>query len=271
MLKHILIFLFLITLNSCSKDKPIYIENEKIDPYKVYKEAFSAFEKNEFFFANKKFEEAELNFLISEYAAKASLMASFSLYMINFYDEAIINLERHIKKYPADKNIIYAEYLICLIYFEQINDEKKDIEPLMLSRKKINLFLKKYENTEYAFDLKFKKDLIENQLAAKEIYIANYYIKTQAWTAAIKRFKNVLNNYSNTEFIEEALFRLVEIHYYLGLEGEAKKYAATLGYNYNSSEWFQMSYKLLNKDYKIPKPKSKDRKKFLERFIELIK
>tara|TARA_Y100000389_G_scaffold87688_1_gene84210 strand:- start:2718 stop:3542 length:825 start_codon:yes stop_codon:yes gene_type:complete len=271
--RHILILIFIFLLSSCSnKDKPIYEPSAKVEGYTVYKEGMDAFEKNDFFFASKKFDQAELNFSSVDLAAKSALMSSFSLYAINFYDEAIDNLERFIIKYPADKNIIYANYLICIIYFEQITDEKKDLAPLIKAKDKISFFMKKFPNTEYAFDLNFKKDLIENQLAAKEIYVANYYIKTQKWASAIKRLKNILKKYDKTIFIEEALFRLVEIYYYLGIEEEAIKYASALGYNYNSSEWFEMSYKLLNKDYQIIKKENKEKeKKFLDKILRLIK
>lgn len=271
--RHILILALVFLLNSCSKkDGPLYEPIAKVDAYLVYKEGLDAFERNDFFFASKKFDIAELNFDKVELSAKSALMSSFSLYAINFYDEAIDNLERFTAKYPADKNVIYAHYLNCIIYFEQISDEKKDLKPLLKAKEKILFFLKNFPNTDYAFDLKFKLDLIENQLAAKEIYVANYYIETQKWASAIKRLKNILKNYDETVFIEEALFRLVEIHHYLGIEEEAKKYAAALGYNYNSSEWFEMSYKLLNKDYKMTKKKpQKKEKKFLNKIIGLIK
>ena len=271
--KHILFLTFIFLLSSCSnKDKPLYEPSVKVEGYAVYKEGLDAFEKNDFFFASKKFDQAELNFSSVDLAAKSALMSSFSLYAINFYDEAIDNLERFITKYPADKNIMYANYLICIIYFEQITDEKKDLAPLIKAKEKISLFIKKFPNTEYAFDLNFKKDLIENQLAAKEIYVANYYIETQKWASAIKRLKNILEKYDKTIFIEEALFRLVEIYYYLGIEEEAVKYASALGYNYNSSEWFEMSYKLLNKDYQIIKKENKGKeKKFLDKILGIIK
>ena len=270
--RHILILTLVFLLTSCSKDKPLYEPSSKVEGYSAYKEGLDAFEKNDFFFASKKFDQAELNFSKVDLAAKSALMSSFSLYAINFYDEAIVNLERFIKKYPADKNIMYANYLICIIYFEQISDEKKDLGPLINAKDKISSFIKNFPNTEYAFDLKFKQDLIENQLAAKEMYVANYYIKTQKWASAIKRLKNILEQYDKTVFIEEALFRLVEIYYYLGIEEEAVKYASALGYNYNSSEWIEMSYKLLNKDYQIikKKPKKKE-KKFLDKILGLIK
>ena len=178
-------------------------------------------------------------------------MSCFSLYGINFYDEALENLERFLKIYPADNNVIYAEYLKAIIYFEQISDERKDIKPLLEAKKQINFFIKKYPDSDYATDLKFKKNLIQNQLAAKELYNAKYYISVQKWIPAINRLKIIVNEYDKTIFIEEALHRLVEVNYHLGLDEDAKKYAQILGYNYNSSEWFQQSYKILNKDYEI--------------------
>lgn len=260
-LKFFLFVTTIILLVSCSKDKPNYELQIKEDPYKVYQEAYEAFEKGDFFFAQKKFLEVELSSEKVEVASKASIMASYSLYSINFYEEALENLERFIKKYPANKEIIYAEYLIAIIYFEQIKDETKDIEPIIKSKNLIERFITKYPNSEYALDLKFKKDLIINQLAAKELYIAKYYISVQKWIPAINRLKVILEKYDQTIFIEEALYRLVEINYFIGLEKEAEKYASILGFNYNSSEWHEQSYKILNKDYKLLKKSDKSKKK----------
>ena len=226
-----------------------------------------ALNDGDFFYASKKFSEAESLLPQTDWAGKSALMASFCLYTINFYDQAILNLERFIKMYPADTNISYAHYLIAIIYYEQILDEKKDIDPLILSKKKIEFFLKKYPNTDYAIDLKFKHDLIINQLAAKEISIARYYIKNEKWIAAINRLKKIVNEYDKTIFIDEALHRLVEIYYKLGLEEEAKSTAILLGYNYNSSEWYERSYKILNKDYKTPKIKKENKEGSLVRRV----
>ena len=251
--KIFIIIFFLIVFSTCSKkqEEVIYQPLEKSNPYELYKEGLTAFEKNDFFFANKKFSEAELNFEETEFAAKSAIMSIFSLYGLNFYEEANENLDRYFKTYPADKNIIYAHFLQAVIYFEQISDEKKDIKPLLQASEKIDFFLKNYSNSEYAIDLKFKKDLIQNQIAAKELFVAKYYISIKKWVPAIQRLKIIVNNYDKTIFIEEALHRLVEIHYHLGLENEAKKYANILGYNYNSSEWFEQSYKILNKNYEF--------------------
>ena len=222
-----------------------------------------AFEKNDFFNASKKFAEAELNFENVDLAAKSSIMNSFSLYGINFYEESLDSLNRFIKTYPANKNVVYAEYLKAIIYFEQISDEKKDLKPLINANEQINYFIKKYPNTDYSIDLKFKKNLIQNQLAAKEIFVARYYISVQKWIPAINRLKIVVNKYDETIFIEEALHRLVEINYYLGLENEAKKYANILGYNYNSSKWYEESFKILNKEYILLNKTSKKIKKIM--------
>ena len=273
----LVITLFLLTL-SCSgaKKDAIYEPSNKLNPYDLYKEGIEAFEINDYFFASKKFSEAELNFENIELAAKSAIMSSYSLYGISFYDDALQNLERYLRTYPADKNVIYAHYLIAIIYFEQIEDEKKDLNPLMEANKKIEFFLNKYPNSDYAIDLRFKKDLIVNQLAAKELFVAKYYISTQKWIPAISRLKIIVNKYDKTIFIEEALHRLVEIHYHLGLENEAKKYAKILGYNYNSSEWFKQSYKVLNKNYQIKEDKKKrektlSEKSFLKKIVEIIK
>ena len=261
---------------SCSKDKKVvYQQSEKVDPFAIYKEGLEAFEINDYFYASKKFSEAELNFENVELAAKSAIMSSFSLYGINFYTEALENLERYLKKYPSDKFVIYAHYLIAIIYFEQISDEKKDLEPLVKANNKIDFFIKSYPNSEYAIDLKFKKDLIQNQLAAKELFVARFYISTKKWVPAINRLKIIVNDYDQTIFIEEALHRLVEINYHLGLEDEANKYAKILGYNYNSSEWFEQSYKILNKDYKIKKNKdflkSNSEKSFIDKILKKIR
>jgi outer membrane protein assembly factor BamD len=252
--KLIISFFVFFLFFSCSKKEPeINIPAEKDKSFEIYQEAVDAMNRGDLFFASKKFSEAEPIMPKIEFSAKASLMSSYCLYLINFYPEATANLERFINQYPADKNVAYAHYLIAIILYEQILDEKKDINPLIQSKEKIEYFLKNYPDTEYALDLKFKMDLINNQLAAKELYLAKYYITTQKWIPAINRLKIIVKDYSETVFIEEALHRLVEVYYKVGLEEEAKAAAAILGYNYNSSEWYAQSYKILNKNYKEPK------------------
>ena len=271
---HKLIFVLLVffIITNCAKEESAYEIKNKVNPYKLYEEGFDSFNKGDYFYAEKKFTEAELNFEIVDFAAKSAIMSSYALYGISFYSDALNNLERYLKKYPADQNVMYAHYLITIIHYEQITDEKKDLEPLLNAKNKIAFFLKEYPDTDYAIDLQFKEDLIQNQLAAKELYVAKYYISTQKWVPAINRLKVIVNDYEKTVFIEEALHRLVEIYYYLGLKEEAKKYAKILGYNYNSSEWFEQAYKVLNKDYKIKKKvKPEDNDSFFKKIIDKIK
>lgn len=273
MLKFLKLLIFFALLQSCSpKTDVIYQPNNNIDPYSSYKEGLEAFEQNNFFFANKKFSEAEINFKVPRLAAKSAIMASYSLYGINFYNQAEENLNRYLTTYPGDTNVMYAHYLLAIISFEQISDERHDLKPLLDAEKKIDFFLKKYPNSEYAMDLSFKKDLVNNQFAAKELYVAKYYISVQKWIPAINRLKIIVKNYDKTVFIEEALHRLVEIHFHLGLKEEAKKYATILGYNYNSSKWFEKSYKILNKNYEgISKINPKKEKSLYKKVLNAIK
>ena len=271
--KKILIIIFLILTFACSKkEEPISTPGEKSKSFEIYDEAVSAMAKNDFFYASKKFSEAELILPEIRWSAKAALLSGYCFYVINFYEEAVTNLENYIKQYPADKNIAYAHYLIAVSLYEQILDEKKDISPLINSKKKIKYFIENFPDTEYSLDLKFKMDLINNQLAAKELYLAKYYIKTEKWIPAINRLKVIVKNYDETIFIEESLHRLVEIYYKIGLEGEAKLTASLLGYNYNSSEWYEQSYQIINKNYKLKKIQKNEKdnsliKKFIKKII----
>ncbi len=248
--KIFLIFFLFLFVSECSKKEEISLKppNDK-ESYIIYADALEQMNNGEFFYAAQRFAEAEKILPKIEHSAKALIMSSFCYYTINFHEDAIASLEYFLKKYPADKNIQYASYLIALSNYEQILDEKKDLEPLLKTKKIIEDYIEKYPNTDYSLDLKFKLGLIQNQLAAKEIYIAKYYIQTQKWIPAINRLKVIVNDYAETIFIEEALHRLVEIYYNLGLIEEAKKTAKILGYNYNSSKWYENSYSLLNKDY----------------------
>ncbi len=263
MFKNLLILLLSIfLLFSCSKKNNTKIISEPTDEEKavnVYIEAVEPLKKGDAFYAGKKFKEAESLLPQGELATKASLMASYADYNRSAYSNAVFNLERHIKNYPADKNIPYAHYLIAMCYYEQILNEKKDLEPLLKAKKKFEFIIQTYPDTDYAIDGRYKIDLIVDQLAAKEMSIARFYMKTEKWIPALNRLKIVVDDYEETVFIEEALHRLVEIYYKLGLVEESKQAAAILGYNYKSSEWYSRSYKVFNKKYK-PKKIKKEKK-----------
>ena len=271
-MRLLIIFIFLLTLFSCTKKNTgeIQLPSTKQEAMEIYKDALKSMEEGQFLIASEKFDKSESLLPQTIWAAKSALMSSYCLYTISFYDEAILNLKRFKKLYPADQNMDYASYLIAIIYYEQILDEKKDIEKLIFTKKAIEEFLKKYPNTDYAMDLKFKLDLVINQMAAKEISIARFYIQNEKWIPAINRLKIVVDEYDKTIFVEEALFRLVEIYYRIGLIEEAKAAASLLGYNYNSSEWYEKSYTVLNKNYKPLKVQDDKEEKNLVNRIKKI-
>ena len=267
------LFISIFLLLSCSsnKDQPIVSEpTEEDQMIAVYNEAVEALKIGDAYFAGKKFKEAESLMPQSQWAAKASLMHGYSHYSRNAYAESTFSLERHIKNYPADKNIPYAHYLIAICHFEQILDEKKDLEPLLKAKEKFEFIVKNYPETDYATDARFKIDLIIDQLAAKEMSIARYYMKTEKWIPALNRLKIVVDKYDRTIFIEEALHRMAEVYYKLGLENEAKKAASILGYNYGSGEWYERTYKVFNKKYKPKKIKKEKEMGLIRRKIKSL-
>ena len=226
----------------------------------AYKEGVKALEEGDVLFAAKKFNEAEILFPQSVWASKSILMAAYSYYIQDYYYDAISELDRFIKNYPKDERLNYAHFLLAMCYYEQVVDEKKDLGPLLNAQKEFKFIIKNYPNSDFALDSKFKLDFINDVLASKEIYLGRYYIKKEKWIAAINRFKQVVEHYDSTAYVEEALHRLVELHYRLGLLDESKKYANLLGYNYQSSKWYEASYSIFNKDYESPTKKINKKK-----------
>ena len=215
----------------------------------AYREGLKELKRGDVLFAAKKFNEAEILFPQSDYAPKSALMAAYSYYSQNYYGDAIAELERFLRIYPNHYNIDYAEYLLGLCFYEQIVDEKKDLKSILDSKRIFLNIINKYPQTDFAIDAEFKLDLIEDILAAKEIYLGRYYFDKKKWISAINRFRSVTDNHDTTIYVEEALHRLVELYYIIGLENEAKKYAYILGYNYKSSEWYEKSYSIFDKMY----------------------
>ena len=272
------LIIFIIFCVSCSKEEiqksAISEKKLELQVLEAYQEGMKSLEEGDVLYAAKKFNQAEILFPQSEWAPKSSLMASYAYYVQNYYSDAIAELKRFIKIYNQDKNLDYAHYLLALCYYEQIVDETKDLQSIIEAQKYFKIVLINFSNTEYALDAEFKLDLINDILAAKEMYVGRYYLDKKKWISAINRFRNVVDNYETTTFAQEALHRLVEIHYTLGLVDEAQKYAKLLGYNYQSSEWYENSYAVFNKNYKkVNLNKNKDKKgsKILKKFKSLFK
>ena len=261
---------------SCSKEKvkQSVINEKNLDDQvlEAYEEGMSSLEQGDVLFASKKFNEAEMLYPQSEWAPKSALMAAYSYYTQDYYEDAIAELVRLIRVYPYYKNLDYAYYLMAVSYYEQIIDEKKDLQSILNAKKNFSYVIKEYPNTEYALDSEFKLDLINDVLASKEMYIGRFYFDKKKWIPAINRFRKVTDEYDTTIYAEEALHRLVEVYYIIGLIDEAEKYAKILGYNYQSSKWYKQSYRVFNKKYKIKKiKKDKRRKKYiLKKFKSLF-
>ena len=273
-MKNLLYFLLiLIFCFSCSKKtiekSEIQETNLELQMIEAYKDGLEELKKGDALYAAKKFNEAEILFPQSEVAPRAALMAAYSYYSQNYYLDAIAELERFLRVYPNHKDSVYAEYLIGLSYYEQIVDEKKDLNSIKNSKEVFSRIVEKYPNTDFANDAKFKINLVDTILAAKEMYVGRYYFDRKKWIASINRFKFVIDNYETTVYTEEALHRLVEIYYLLGLEDEAKKYANLLGYNYQSSKWYQQSYSIFDKNYQKIQIK-KDKNSILKKLKTLL-
>ena len=221
----------------------------------AYKEGVEALNSGDVLFAAKKFNEAEMLFPQADSAPQSALMAAYSYYVQDYYGDAIAELKRFLKVYPAHKDLGYVYYLLAICYYEQIVDEKKDLQSILSAKENFKIILKNYPDTEYAIDAEFKIDLIDDVLAAKEMYLGRYYFDRKKWIPAINRFREIIDNYDTTIYAEEALHRLVEVHYTIGLIDEAEKYAQLLGYNYQSSKWYEKSYSLFDKSYEKRKKK----------------
>ncbi len=277
-MKRLLIIFFIFSfvfLNNCSKNKKIEIKNIEQDQIesqmiKAYQDGLFAFKNQSYIEAAKKFNEAEILFPQSEWAPKSSLMAAYAYYYDDYNNRAISELLDFFKKYPNDQNISYAYYLLAMSYYNNIVDEKKDSKPLKKSKKYFQYIVKNYPNTEFSLDSKFKLDLINEMIASKEMYIARHYIQKKKWIPAINRLKFIVKEHDDTIFVEEALHRLVEIYYKIGLVDESKKYAVLLGHNYPESRWYKNTYLIHKKDYKILDIKKEDKKSTLEKFKSLL-
>ena len=270
---YIIVFFLIL---SCSKnaEKATLLKEKNLETQmiEVYKDAMKEFERGDVIYAGKKFGEAELLYPQSIWAPRAVLMSAYGYFSQGYYNDAINEIERFLSKYKNHTQTDYAYYLLALCHYDQIIDERKDLKQIIKAKEYFELIIKNYPNTEYAFDARYKLDFIKEIMASKEMYLARYYVQREKWIPAINRFKTVVNNYERTIYVEEALHRLVELHYKIGLVNEAEKYALLLGYNYQSSKWYEASYRILNKNYSFAKKKKKDQKdNILNKFKKLLK
>ena len=270
----LLIIFFLIIACSGKEEKVSVLKEKNLETQmiEVYREAMTEFERGDVIYAGKKFSEAELLYPQSIWAPRAVLMSAYGYFSQGYYKDAINDLERFIFKYKNHPQTDYAYYLLALCHYDQIIDEKKDFNEILEAKKYFEIVINDFPDTDYATDSKYKLELIIEISASKEMYLARYYVEREKWIPAINRFKKVVNEYDTTIYVEEALHRLVELHYKLGLISEAEKYAYLLGYNYQSSKWYEASYKILDQNYERDKVLIKDNSDtILKKFKKLFK
>jgi outer membrane protein assembly factor BamD len=264
-ISKIILILITLLLISCGDktDKKITLEETTLEKQMIdaYEKGMKALEEGDILFAVKNFNLAENIFPQSGWAPKTIIMSAYAYYSQDYYGDAIYEIERYLAKHPDGEYESYAYYLMGLSYYESIIDEKKDIKPILKSKKYFHYLKVNYPDSDFVIDANYKIILIENLLASKELYIARYYLQKEKWIPAINRLKTILKIYDETIYVEEAIHRLVEVYYKIGLEEESKKYAKLLGYNYLSSSWYEESYKVFNKNYLNPKDQIKKNKK----------
>ena len=228
------LIIFLIIIFGCSKpqEKISTIQEKDLEMQMIeaYNEGLKELDRNDVIYAAKRFNEAELLYPQSIWAPRAALMAAYAYFSQEYYSDSILELEKFLDKYKNHPRRDYAYYLLALSHYNQIVDEARDLNQIIKAKEYFDIIIKNYPNTEFAIDSEFKLELIQEILASKEMYIARYYVDREKWIPAINRFKTVVDDYDTTIYVEEALHRLVELHYKLGMIEESTKYAALLGY-----------------------------------------
>ena len=246
--KLIFIFLFIYLTISCSQNNQNVRNINSETPESLYVLAMQDLEKENYEKAKTLFDVIEFNFPLSNEAIQSQIMTAFIEYAQMNYDEAIFKLNRIINRYPSHKNIDYAYYLKAICNFEQIENEYLDGSYNKEALESFNQVINRFPESKYARDSEQKIILIKENIAAKHMSIALFYLKQKKYLAAMRRYKKVIDDHSKSKFTPEALHRLVEIYYSLGMIEDAKKTASVIGYNYPDSKWYRYSYELVGSD-----------------------
>ena len=244
LLNFLMVLIFLIVL-SCSSKKVEEIEYVEREVDEIYNSAIDLMNNEKFISAAEEFNEVERQHPYSIWATRAQIMSAYVKYKVQDYDMAIGAAQRYIDLHPGADDVDYAYYLIALCYYERINDVKRDQSYTVQALNSFKNLNNRFPNSRYIRDANLKIDLINDHLAGKEMDVGRTYLKLNNYIAAINRFKNVVDLYSKTSHLPEALARLTELYLYLGIYDQAKIYAAVLGHNYNNNKWYKYSYELL--------------------------
>ncbi len=247
--------MLLLCIGACSSSDD---ESEDEDKYAntaaedLYTQARGKLDAKDYKGAVELFDEVERQHPYSEWSARSQILAGFTQYRQQQYDDAVLTFERFLKLHPGNDSASYALYMIALCYYEQISDVGRDQGMTQKARDALKEVTKRYPDSEYARDARLKLDLTEDHLAGKEMMVGRYYLERGEILSAVNRFRFVVEEYQTTSHIPEALHRLVEAYLKLGVRAEAERYAAVLGHNFPGSEWYEYSYNLLKKGESIP-------------------
>ena len=237
-----------VTLGACQSDPDIDITTyaASIDPAdQLYNEGLANIQAGNLTEASRKFDAIDKQHPYSEYSRKAMVMNAFVHYRKGENQEAINSARRYLNLYPNDPDAAYAQYIIGLAYFKQIPSVTRDQSPAIRAMNAMQEVVDRYPDSEYVDDAQAKIRAARDQVAGKEMQIGRYYLERKEYVAAVNRFRKVVEDYPNTRQVEEALARLVETYYAMGLTSEAQTAAAVLGHNFPDSQWYADSYKLL--------------------------
>ena len=247
----IIIFTFYLILSSCSSNKLSTPDSEGEKLSILYADALKKSKNNDYVDAALIFEDIERQYPYSTWASKAQLMAAFCYLRSDMHDESINVIDRYLALNPGSSEIDYAYYMKGMNFFNQISDVTRDQSITHTALRSFNEVINRFPDSDYANDSKKKIKIINDRLAGKELNIALQYQNDDQWIAAINRYNNIINKFGQTRYAPESLYRLVEIYLTIGVADQAKRYAATLGYNYPDSHWYKTAYELINNELKL--------------------
>ncbi|PPR17081.1 MAG: Outer membrane protein assembly factor BamD [Alphaproteobacteria bacterium MarineAlpha9_Bin3] len=271
LLKFLLFILLFLTI-SCSSNTAKKKEEKAAERSveEIYNSAMDYIDDNKFITAHGEFLEVERLHPYSIWATRSQIMTAYVNYKLDKYDDSVTGAKRYIELHPGASDIDYAFYLIALNYYEQINDYRRDQSYTEKALEAFNNLIRRFPNSDYAKDARLKLDLVNDHLAAKEMDVGRTYQNLDNYISAINRFKTVVDLYSKTSHVPEALARLTEMYYKIGLYEEAKVYASVLGYNYPENKWYLYSYSLFQKEKEILKDNKEEKNSYINILNEFL-
>ena len=246
--------------------KPEVVNDVPAD--QLYNDGLGRMANSDYTSAAKKFAAIDKQYPYTDVARKGLLMTAFTQYQGHQYDEAVTSAKRYIEQNPKSEDAAYAQYLMAMSYYNQITDVSRDQDRTEKAAQALQQLIQTYPNSEYAPDARYKLQVALDNLAGAQMYVGRYYLEKRQYSAAINRFRQVVGHYQTTRHVEEALERLTEAYFALGITSEAQTAAAVLGHNFPDSPWYKDAYKLLQTNGLEPR---EDKGSWLSRAMEGFK